>query len=248
MIQLPFWQCSLPTTRWSHDDGDMPQEIFSDAEFLSAYADQQPRRVPDYHAMHRMAAVLIAERVHHDAAVLVLGAGGGLELKAFAEANSGWSFYGVDPSADMLTMAGKTLGALASRVRFTQGHIDDAPVGPFDAATSLPTLQFLDREERCRTATRVRHRLKPGAPFVVAHFSVPYDGADELAQWLSRYVEFSVVSGVPRADAETARAAIHEQLHFLTPDEDRTVLQEAGFTGITNFYTALTFRGWVAYA
>jgi tRNA (cmo5U34)-methyltransferase len=233
---------------WHHDDGDMQQQIFSDADFLSAYADQQPLRVPGYHAMHRMAAVLIAERVRHDAAVLVLGAGGGLELKAFAEAHSGWSFDGIDPSADMLTMAVHTLGALAARVRFTRGHIDDAPVGPFDAATSLLTLQFLDREERRRTAAEVCQRLKPEAPFVVAHFSVPYDGADEQAHWLSRYVEFSVASGIPRADAETARAAISDQLHILTPDDDRAVLQEAGFTGITNFYTALTFQGWVGYA
>src|SRR5256885_1064037 len=102
LMTIAIFAMMLSADEMGDDDGDMPQEIFSDADFLAAYADQQPRRVPGYHAMHRMAAVLIAERVHHDAAVLVLGAGGGLELKAFAEANSGWSFYGVDPSAEML--------------------------------------------------------------------------------------------------------------------------------------------------
>ncbi|UXA16066.1 class I SAM-dependent methyltransferase [Mycobacterium sp. SMC-4] len=220
---------------------------FSDREFLSAYEGQQPRRVPGYHAMHRMAAVLIAEHAPHDAQVLVLGAGGGLEIKAFAEANPGWSFDGVDPSADMLELAEHTLGPLADRARLTCGLIDDAPSGPFDAAASILTLQFLDPGERSRTVAEVRRRLKPGAPFVVAHFGFPHQNLEDRSHWLSRYVEFAVASGVAREDAEAARLAIDEHLHILTPDEDQAILRDAGFTNITEFYTALTFRGWVCY-
>ncbi len=195
-----------------------------------------------------MTAILIAEYTPPDARVLVLGAGGGLEMKAFAEANPGWSFDGVDPSAEMLELAAKTLGPLASRARFTHGLIDDAPSAQYDAATSLLTLHFLDPKERLRTATEVHRRLKPGAPFVVAHFSVPYDTADERERWLTRYVEFAIASGVSRPDAEAAREAIGEQVPILTPDQDKAILQQAGFTDVTEFYTAFTFRGWVAYA
>lgn len=198
--------------------------------------------------MQRMAAILIAERAPHDARVLVLGAGGGLELKVFAEANPCWSFDGVDPSAEMLDLAGKTLGLLASRVRFTRGLIDDVSGAPFDAAASLLTLHFLDEAERLRTVTEVHRRLKPGAPFVVAHFSIPHDTAEEGERWLSRYVDFCVASGVSRTDAETARAAIDDQVPILSPDQDKAILRQAGFTDVTEFYTAFTFRGWVAYA
>ena len=198
--------------------------------------------------MQRMAAILIAERAPHDARVLVLGAGGGLEMKAFAEANPGWSFDGVDPSAEMLQLAAKTLGPLASRARLTNGVIDDVSGEPFDAASSLLTLHFLDEKERLRTATEVHRRLKPGAPFVVAHFSVPNDTTEERGRWLSRYVEFAIASGVSRPDAEKALTAIDEQVPILTPDQDKAILQEAGFTDVTDFYTAFTFRGWVAYA
>ena len=198
--------------------------------------------------MQRMAAILIAEHAPRDARVLVLGAGGGLEMKAFAESSPGWSFDGVDPSAEMLELAAKTLGPLASRARLTNGLIDDAPSAPFDAATSLLTLHFLDEKERLRTATQVHRRLKPGAPIVVAHFSVPNDTAEERDRWLSRYVEFATASGVSRPDAEAAREAIDEQVPILTPDQDKAILQQAGFTDVTEFYTAFTFRGWVAYA
>ncbi len=225
----------------------MSSHAFSDPEMVSRYTDEPPRRVPGYHAMHHMAAILLAENAH-DARVLVLGAGGGLELKTFAEANPGWSFDGVDPSAEMLELAAKTLGPLASRVRFTHGLIDDAPGEQFDAATSILTLHFLDAEERLRTAAEVHRRLKPGAPFVVVHFSVPRDTAEERERWLFRYVEFCIASGISRTDAETARAAIDDQVPILTPAQDREILRQAGFTDITDFYTAFTFRGWVAYA
>ena len=226
----------------------MSTHAFSDRDMVARYTEAPPRRVPGYHSMHQMAAILIAENAPPDACVLVLGAGGGLELKTFAEANSGWSFEGVDPSTEMLKLASKTLGPLVSRVRFIRGVIDDVSTEQFDAAASLLTLHFLDAEERLRTATEVHRRLKPGAPFVVAHFSIPNDTTEERERWMSRYVEFCIASGISRTDVETARAAIADQVPILTPAQDKQILRQAGFTEITDFYTAFTFRGWVAYA
>lgn len=97
-----------------------------------------------------MATLLLAERSSGDARLLVLGAGGGLEIKSFAEAQPGWSFDGVDPSAEMLNSAKVILEPFASRTRLHHGLIDVAPVGPFDAATCLRPLQFVERDEPCR--------------------------------------------------------------------------------------------------
>ncbi len=162
---------------------------FSDPQAVARYAEGPPRIVPGYHGMQCMTTLLIAERVPEDARVLVLGAGGGLELKAFAQAHPGWTFDGVDPAAEMLKLAQQTLGPLASRATLHQGYIDDAPDGPFDAATCLLTLHFVALDERRRTAAEVHRRLKPGAPFVVAHFSIP-QGDGERGLWLSRYAAF----------------------------------------------------------
>src|SRR5690606_6675308 len=112
--------------------------------------------------------------------------GGGLELKVFAEANPGWRLCGVDPSAEMLALAETTLGGLAPRAELHRGTIDIAPEGPFDGATCLLTLHFLPAAERRRTVAEVHRRLRPGAPFVVAHHSVPQAPA-ERAIWLARY-------------------------------------------------------------
>jgi tRNA (cmo5U34)-methyltransferase len=223
------------------------QHAFSDPETVAKYTEGPPRFVPGYDAMLSMAAILLAERVPGDARVLVLGAGGGLELRAFAQAHSGWVFDGVDPSAPMLGLAAQTLGSLASRAHLHQGYIDDAPAGPFDGATCLLTLHFTAAEERQRTASEVRRRLKPGAPFVVAHFSIPNDD-DARPLWLSRYSAFLAASGVAPDKATAAREAVTRQLNILTPAQDEVILREAGFSDTTLFYTGFTFRGWVAYA
>lgn len=216
---------------------------FSDPAAVARYAEGPPRLVPGLGDLHRMALLLLAEGAPEDARVLVLGAGGGLELKAFAEGRPGWRFDGVDPSAEMLGLAEATLGPLASRVRLHEGTIEAAPDGPFDAASCLLTLHFLPPDERRRTVREVWRRLKPGAPFVVAHHSVPRDGRE---RWLRRYAAFAVASGVEPAKADGARVAIGARLPLLSPEEDEAVLREAGFPDVELFYAGFTFRGWVA--
>jgi tRNA (cmo5U34)-methyltransferase len=179
--------------------------------------------------------------------VLVLGAGGGLELKAFADVQPRWTFDGVDPAAEMLKQASRTLGPRAERVRLHEGYIDDAPEGPFDAAACLLTLHFLKYDERLRTAREIRRRLKPGAPFVAAHSSFPQEpGARAL--WLSRYAAFALGSGADREQVEKMRAAVEAHLNLLSPERDEELLREAGFSEVSLFYAAFTWRGWVTYA
>jgi tRNA (cmo5U34)-methyltransferase len=218
---------------------------FSDPEAVSRYTEGPPRLVPGYVGMQRMTALLLAEHVGTNGKVLVLGAGGGLELKVFAQSQPTWNFLGVDPSSEMLKLAEQVLGLLASQVTLRSGTIDDAPSGPFDGATCLLTMHFLPVEERRRTAAEIRRRLKPGSPFVVAHFSIP-EGSKAL--WLARFAAFAVDSGVEPDKAESARDGIGERLPILTPEQDEAILRDAGFTNVSLFYAGFTFRGWVGYA
>jgi tRNA (cmo5U34)-methyltransferase len=218
--------------------------LFSDPEAVARYAEGPVRNVPGFHALQQMAALLLAEVVPEEGHVLVLGAGGGLELKVFAEGQPKWRFAGVDPSAEMLQLARATLGPLSSRVELHEGYIDTAPEGPFDGATCLLTLHFLKAEERLHTLTELRRRLRPGAPLVVAHHSFPQaEGAK--ARWLGRYAAFA---GVPEPNVKNAIEAMSTRLPLLSPEEDVALLSKAGFDGIDLFYAGFTFRGWVAYS
>ena len=69
-----------------------------------SYREGPPRQVPGFASLHRMTTMLLAEAVPGEGRILVLGAGGGLELQAMAQAQPGWRFVGVDPDADMLAI------------------------------------------------------------------------------------------------------------------------------------------------
>jgi tRNA (cmo5U34)-methyltransferase len=227
-------------------DNDMNlMQPFHDAAAVSQYAKDTPRKVPGFSDLHRMATVLLREGAPDDAAILVLGAGGGLELKAFAESQPGWRFVGVDPSAEMLALARQTLGPLGSRIELLQGRIDDVDPGPFDGATCLLTLHFLERDERLRTLRALRQRLEPAARLVVAHHSAP--NGDSVERWLARSVAFASAS-LDVAVASASAATMAERLPILTAEEDEAILRDAGFSDVAMFYAAFSFRGWVATA
>src|SRR3546814_11230929 len=67
-------------------------DSFKDPEAVARYTEGPRRFVPGLDGLHRMTGLLLAERVPENADILVLGAGGGSEMKAMAEAHPGWRF------------------------------------------------------------------------------------------------------------------------------------------------------------
>lgn len=220
-------------------------EPFMNPVTVAAYVRETQRKVPGLADLHRMTAILLAERAPADAHMLVVGAGGGMELKAMAEAGPGWRFTGVDPSSAMLDLARQTAAPHADRIALVQGTVDQAPIGPFDGAACLLTLHFLDRAERLKTLRDMRERLTPGRALVVAHHTSA-DGDPEL--WLARAATFADQTVARTAKSKSSAKMMAERLPLLTPGAEEALLLEAGFVEPRLFYAAFSFRGWVAIA
>jgi tRNA (cmo5U34)-methyltransferase len=217
---------------------------FSNLAMVANYADDAPRKVPGLADLHRMAMLLLSEQARPAAHILVVGAGGGLELKAMAGARPDWVFTGIDPSAAMLDIARHTIEPFNDRIELIEGTVDAAPSGLFDGATCLLTLHFLDKSERLHLLKEILRRLKPGSRLVVAHHSVPGGTAQ---RWMARSVAFADRAGVDweKAAASAARMAA---LPLLPAADEEALLHEAGFISVEMFYAAFSFRGWVATA
>lgn len=220
---------------------------FEDPAHVEGYAEGPRRFTPGLSALHLMASILLREQARADAHVLVHGAGGGLELRALADENPGWSFTGVDPARAMLDKARSVMGIDASRVQFHHGYIDDAPEGPFDGATSFLTLHFLNADDRRNTVAEIVQRLKPGAPLVVAHSSFPQSEPDRSV-WLTRYAQFALSSGAEPTMVQKALQAVTASDTMFDPGVDEQILESGGLRQVELFYAAFTWRGWVGYA
>jgi tRNA (cmo5U34)-methyltransferase len=221
-------------------------QSFNDPEQVGKYSEGPTRFVPGLEALHRMTGLLLAEDAPADARVLVLGAGGGLELQALAHMHPDWTFVGVDPAVEMLRLAQRTLGPLADRVQLVEGYIDDAPTGPFDAACCLLTLHFLSAGQRRETVAAIHRRLKPGAPFVAAHGSFPQ--GEERSLWLDRYAAYAIAAGADPAQVQVARSAVDSSVNMLSPQDDMAILRDGGFKDASLFFAAFTWRGWIGHA
>ena len=220
---------------------------FEDPAAVARYAENPPRYMPGYADVQRMAAILLAERVPDSGTILVLGAGGGMEMTVFAEMQEAWRFIAVDPAPEMLKLARATLGREEARAEWVEGYIDDAPAGPFDGAACLLTLHFLEKAERLRTLKEIRQRLAPGARFVAAHSSFSQEPGQRDV-WLRRYAEFAIAKGADRTQACQAQQAVGDNLDLLSPESDAQLMREAGFRDVELFYAAFTWRGWVGLA
>lgn len=220
---------------------------FFDAQAARNYAERPKRQVPGFESLHRMVSMLLGERVPEQGRVLVLGAGGGLELKALAEAHAGWRFDGIDPSAEMLALARDVTGPLAERMALHEGYIDAAPEGPFDGAVSLLTFHFIARKDRLETLRQLRRRLRPGAPLLIAHISFPQE-EKARSQWIARHAGYAEGVTASGAHLDNALQVMGSKLTILPPEAEEAMLAEAGFEDISLFYAALSFRGWVAYS
>jgi tRNA (cmo5U34)-methyltransferase len=82
---------------------------------------------------------------------------------------------------------------------------------------------------------------------VAAHSSFP-QGGDARRLWLSRYGAFARAAGAEPAQVDKMVATVDAHLPMLAPEQDEAILHAAGFSDVTMFYAAFTWRGWVAYA
>src|SRR5215213_1036635 len=58
-----------------------------------------------YELIFELTTALLRANCPDDAHLLIVGAGGGMELQTFGMAAARWQFTGIDPSADMLALA-----------------------------------------------------------------------------------------------------------------------------------------------
>lgn len=222
---------------------------FNDPEFARHYVEDDPGRfVPGYSVMQSMAVQLLKERAGDHGMILVVGAGGGLEILCMAGQQPQWTFHGVDPSSEMLAVGEALCCDIADRVVWTHGVVTDAPNGPFDGATCLLTLHFIpDDGGKLEALVAIRQRLRPGSTFVIVDLCLD-QAAPDYDLMRDRYARFALSAGAGATDVADTREALVATLHTVSPRRNETLLAEAGFDDINLFYAGLSWRGWIATA
>lgn len=203
--------------------------------------------VPGYESIFNMAVALLDASVSEQAHLLIVAAGGGMELITFGQAQPHWLLTGVDPSAKMLATAQEKVAihGLTNRVKLHQGLTHELPLTPlYDAATCILATHFLpDDGAKLSLLQSISQRLKLGAKFILVDLCEE-KGSERFNDFLIAYKYHARNLGMsPEIIEEAASNILH--LHYISEERTIELLQEANFSKITRFFTALWFRGWI---
>jgi tRNA (cmo5U34)-methyltransferase len=204
--------------------------------------------VPGYESIFDMAVALLDASISEQAHLLIVAAGGGMELTTFGKAQPQWYMTGVDPSAKMLAIAQEKVAehGLTNRVKLHQGLAHELPLTAlYDAATCILAMHFLpDDGAKLSLLQSISQRLKRGAKLILVD-CCEEKGSQKFNDFLTAYKYHARNLGMsPEVVEEAASNVIH--LNCISEQRTLELLQEANFSKITQFFTALWFKGWIA--
>lgn len=225
---------------------DAPSPPFFGAEHASAYDRQFTQLAPMREALHLLTRLALSD-LPHDARVLCVGAGTGLELLELALAFPGWRLTAVEPAPAMLAICRQKVEAngLAGRCTLHEGYLDSLPPAPpFDAATALLVSQFnVQPEARRGFFAQIAARLRPGGRLVTADLAT---GATPGA--FERLFELwgRALSGSGFDPAHLARmlASYGRDVSVVAPAEVERIIADAGFDPPVQCFQALLIHAW----
>ena len=219
---------------------------FFNRDAADTYDRRNDALAPISNNLHFLLQLVLAD-LPVDARVLCVGVGTGAEILSLASAYPGWSFVGVDPSAEMLAVGRRRLeqAGVMRRCELVQGYVEDAPREAFDAAVSLLVAHFIKSEGRPAFYAAIHDRLKPGGRFVSAEISGDLD-APEFPAMLEDWKQVQTLMGATPQSLAKLEGMMREALGVLPPEETQALWRAAGFAMPIPFFQAFIIRGWHA--
>jgi len=186
-----------------------------------------------------------------DLELLVIGAGGGIEIEQFLPSNLGWRITGVDPSEDMLGLARAKAERLAvsDRVSLVRGTVESLPTDArFDAATCLFVLHFLPDTGKSALLRQTAARLRPHAQLLVAS-GARVDETSLRDEFLGAWQQHGELSGMAADQMAATIRRLMEQQPTMTAARDYVhLLHDAGFEDVAPFLDVMNggMAAWIA--
>ena len=225
----------------------------TDAPFAVTRYRHMQKAFPGADALYGLARASLEAALSSQARILIVGVGGGREIESFTAIPHPLQFVGVDPSADMLSIADRyTQHAKAEdRVTLVQGTVTDLPgdTTPFDAATSLLVMHFLPDDDtdagKRAVLSAIRARLSPGSLFLLADISVDHPSAFDRFEPV--FLQHARNQGLSDDEMKAGPEMIRK-LPVVSEPRTRELLSETGFAPPQRIFQTLWYKGWITTA
>lgn len=244
-------QPSLPSTRDElfNEPDTAGRDFRFDRQIATAFDDMASRSVPFYDEVQRMIGEIAADFAEPGSNLFDLGCATGASLLRLDPiVDPAVRFIGVDNSPDMLDMARNKLAACLSgrpfELRLADLH-QSAEVNDASVVIMNLTLQFIRPLQRERVMRRVYEGMnKQGCLILIEKLILGDSLFNRL--FIRYYYEMKRRSGYSESEIAHKREALENVLIPYRPEENRELLEAAGFSRVEEFFRWYNFCGMIA--
>ncbi len=228
--------------------GSGNQAFDFDGDYGEGYEALARQVIPGYRSLFPMFTAIIEPDLPPGGRVLVVGAGTGIEIIALKGARPDLRLHGVDPSEQMLRIAGRRVAeaGVSSGVSLQLGYAPDVARRPrFDAATLVNVLHFVpDDGAKASLLNHIADRLRPGAVFVL--FDLHGDpGSEEHERYMPAWKRYWKIRGMTAEEEAAFGERIRHGIHFAPAERVLELAGDAGFTDPQRFFKGMLYGGWI---
>jgi tRNA (cmo5U34)-methyltransferase len=220
-----------------------------DAAYGARYDAFIKRVFPGYEALFDMTLAHLSGALGDQADLLIVGSGSGTEIMTFGSRRPGWRFTGVDPSQQMVEIAGRRVreAGLDGRVRLHHGLVAELPAErAFDAATLICVMHFVpDDGAKQALLSDVAGRLRSGGALVLVD-AIGEPGTPGFDQEMAAWMRYVQLRGLTPAEQLEYHRQVMASVSFITEPRIMELLRAAGFAEPDRFFAGFLFNGWVA--
>lgn len=218
-------------------------------EVAAVFDDMVERSIPNYGEVHRIVADMVRRYLPDGATVYDLGCSTGTTIvlmdQTAKSAGKTINFIGVDASKAMLEKCQIKLDKNQTSAKLIEGDLLKIDYESCDMVVMDYTLQFIPIEERTLLLSKIYESLKPGGRFVLAE-KIASSKAQIQDMITDLYYDFKRRNGYSELEISQKREALENVMTPLTPTQQISMLEVAGFREVDMVFRWYNFAAWLA--
>ena len=218
-------------------------------QVVAVFDDMIQRSVPFYDAVIDAMPGLLEHILHENDSIYDLGCSTGETILRLAGQlnKKKLRYIGVDNAPAMLDCARKRVQVLMpdTDISFIENDVSKVALEGAGAALCNYTLQFIRPQERAAFIQRIYKGLRPGGVLLLSEKIL---SADKYLnrEFIHQHHNFKRLRGYSELEIARKREALENVLIPFTLDENKLLLQEAGFTAVDSFFQWFNFAALIA--
>ena len=232
-----------------YESGQVHEDFTFNDTVAEVFDDMLSRSVPFYGAVIDGIAGLLRQHASRSTTVYDLGCSTGTTLLELTRLMTGLNlqFIGVDNAPAMISKARRKaeMFSKSAVIHFIEEDINTVDLNEADVILCNYTLQFIRPMTRPHFVRRIYDALPPGGLLIISEKVLSHDKSLNR-KFIEMYHDYKRKRGYSELEIAAKREALENVLVPFSIEENRGLLQDAGFDSVETFFQWFNFTSFIA--